>query len=137
MRHWYGDLSQFAFPWKGSGVDGNGAVWFVYNGHLWTIPVEFCGSIVVFVTVLGLSGGKRDGWMRILIGMGLVGNSLVNGRWDVSLFLGGMVLAEWSRLSVRAGSGGRRCLGVLVLDYVVVFWCTDLFWRLVDWRVPR
>ena len=26
MGHWYGELSQFAFPWKGSGVDGNGAV---------------------------------------------------------------------------------------------------------------
>jgi len=65
------------------------------------------------VTVLGLSGVNREnGWIRILIGMGLVWYSWVNGRGDVSLFLGGMVLAEWSRLSVRAGSGGRRCLGV-------------------------
>jgi peptidoglycan/LPS O-acetylase OafA/YrhL len=100
MLHWYGDLSQFAFPWKGSGVDGNGPIGFIYNGHLWTIPVEFYGSIVVFATVLGLSGVNRgNGWMRVMIGVGLVWYSLVHGRWDVSLFLGGAVLAEWSLIT--------------------------------------
>lgn len=97
LWHWYGDLWGFSFPWKSGGVDGNGAAGFAYNGHLWTIPIEFYGSIVVFVTVLGLSGVNRgNGWMRMLLGMGLVHWSLRGGRWDVSLFLGGMVCAEWS-----------------------------------------
>jgi peptidoglycan/LPS O-acetylase OafA/YrhL len=106
MWHWYGDLSQCAFPWKGSGVDGNGAAGLVYNGHLWTIPIEFYGSIVVFVTVLGLSGVNRgNGGMRILIGIGLVWYSLAHGRWDVSLFLGGVVLAEWSLITSPSSPG--------------------------------
>jgi peptidoglycan/LPS O-acetylase OafA/YrhL len=100
MWHWWGDLCQFSFPWKGAGVDGNGAAGFVYNGHLWTIPVEFYGSIVVFVTVLGLSGVNRGkGWMGIAVGTGLVWYAIWGGRWDVGLFLGGVVLAEWSLIN--------------------------------------
>jgi hypothetical protein len=29
MRHWYGELSKFVFPWKGLDVNGNGVVGFV------------------------------------------------------------------------------------------------------------
>ncbi|KAE9363262.1 hypothetical protein N431DRAFT_433404 [Stipitochalara longipes BDJ] len=96
LWHWWGDLCVFWYPWKGI-VDANQPVGFVYNGHLWTIPIEFYGSIVVFVTVLGLAGiGRGDGWVRLLLGTGFVGWSLKGGRWDVSLFVGGTVCAEWS-----------------------------------------
>ena len=115
LWHWWGDLCIFWFPWKAT-VDGNDTVGFAYNGHLWTIPIEFYGSIVVFVTVLGLSGVNRGhGWMRIAIGTGLVGWSLRGGRWDAALFLGGMVCAEWS-LMVADGMEGKLP-GHVLRDY--------------------
>jgi peptidoglycan/LPS O-acetylase OafA/YrhL len=63
-----------------------------YNGHLWTIPVEFFGSLVVFVTVLGLGGVRSK--IRLGIVAALAIWALDWGRWDVFLFLGGVLLAE-------------------------------------------
>ncbi|KAH8775132.1 acyltransferase family-domain-containing protein [Hyaloscypha finlandica] len=115
LWHWWGDLCIFWFPWKAT-VDGNDTVGFAYNGHLWTIPIEFYGSIVVFVTVLGLSGMNRGhGWMRIAIGTGLVGWSLRGGRWDAALFLGGMVCAEWSlMIEIECSLPGSQALHALL-----------------------
>jgi len=90
---WWVELSAFWFPWRS--VDGNAPEGIVYNGHLWTIPVEFYGSFVVFASVLGMSS-VRKAWVRLVLGLGLMGWSLRGGRWDVALFLGGVVCAEWS-----------------------------------------
>lgn len=92
--HWMGELSEFAFPWKGSGVDGNAASGFVYNGHLWTIPIEVYGSFVVFLTVLGVSGVRRGA--RGVVVLGLMWWAVRGARWDMGCFLGGVVCAEWS-----------------------------------------
>ncbi|KAJ6264973.1 hypothetical protein Dda_1127 [Drechslerella dactyloides] len=64
-----------------------------YDLHLWTIPVEFRCSILVFISLLALA--KARAWVR----MGVLGVSAVTclvylDRWDVSLFLSGTVLAE-------------------------------------------
>jgi hypothetical protein len=68
-----------------------------YNGHLWTIPVEFFGSIVVFITVLGLSGARTK--VRLGIVAGLAVWALQWGRWDIFLFLGGVFLAGINLIS--------------------------------------
>ncbi|RDL36360.1 uncharacterized protein BP5553_05712 [Venustampulla echinocandica] len=71
-----------------------------YNGHLWTIPIEFYGSMVVYVTVLGLS--RCQAWIRLLlIGLGAL-LTLQYERWDICLFLSGILLAETSLISVSS-----------------------------------
>ncbi|KAF3154299.1 hypothetical protein TWF569_000278 [Orbilia oligospora] len=64
-----------------------------YDPHLWTIPVEFRCSMVVFLSLLGLS--KVKSWVRLTTLSIIAFTCLFHlGRWDVCLFLSGSVLAE-------------------------------------------
>jgi peptidoglycan/LPS O-acetylase OafA/YrhL len=63
-----------------------------YATQLWTLPYEFRGSMLVFLTVLGLSRTKEA--IRVIIGITIAIYGLWNSHWDVFLFLTGMVLAE-------------------------------------------
>jgi peptidoglycan/LPS O-acetylase OafA/YrhL len=92
---WWAKTMEVVFPFRG--VDPNSPYGPVYNGHLWTIPIEFYGSIVVFATVLGLSRVRNS--IRMTLVAGLATWSLQRGRWDIWLFLGGVFLAEYSLLS--------------------------------------
>ena len=90
---------------------------------LTAIPIEFRGSIVVFVIVLALS--KANQTPRLLI-MGIFEFYVLwIGRWDMGLFLGGMLLAEVQFLrrdlfpepslalndsTIPSQSGGKRFL---------------------------
>ncbi|EAA32390.1 hypothetical protein GE21DRAFT_7439 [Neurospora crassa] len=60
--------------------------------HLWTIPVEFRASMVLFLTILGtarLNRGVRRG-----VVLGWCGFAFLWERWEMCLFWMGMVLAE-------------------------------------------
>lgn len=63
-----------------------------YNPHLWTIPVEFRCSMVLFLVVLGLSRCRTP--IRVLVECGILLNCFLYSRWDVALFMAGMLLAE-------------------------------------------
>lgn len=63
-----------------------------YNPHLWTIPVEFRCSIVLFLTTLATS--RLRSTVRIPLVVTLVWFCMRYGRWDVVLFLAGMLMAE-------------------------------------------
>ena len=65
-----------------------------YNGHLWTIPIEYFGSMVVYVMMLGL--GRCQTWIRLST-MGVTAVATCHyERWDLFLFISGMLLAELS-----------------------------------------
>jgi peptidoglycan/LPS O-acetylase OafA/YrhL len=66
---------------------------FVYGAHLWTIPLQFRCSLVLFIALLGLLSLYRPS--RTIILLGLIVFSLPHGRWDIALYLGGMGLAEY------------------------------------------
>ncbi|KAL4796793.1 acyltransferase family-domain-containing protein [Aspergillus venezuelensis] len=63
-----------------------------YNPHLWTIPVEFRSSLVLFLTILATSRVKT--MVRMSLVSTLVWFCMRYGRWDVVLFLFGMLMAE-------------------------------------------
>lgn len=63
-----------------------------YNPHLWTIPVEFRCSVVLFLTLLCTS--RLRSRYRALTVSCLTFYCMRWGRWDVVLFLSGMLLAE-------------------------------------------
>ncbi|KAJ1325225.1 acyltransferase family protein [Microdochium nivale] len=63
-----------------------------YDPHLWTIPIEFRSSIVLFIALLG-TASLRGSWRGSLLWIGCV-YCLWYGRWDVGVFLGGAVMAE-------------------------------------------
>lgn len=83
---WYLTVVHLIDPW-------NWALYYnYYNPHLWTIPVEFRCSIVLFLTILATS--RLTTVMRMTLVSTLVWFCMRWGRWDVVLFLSGMLMAE-------------------------------------------
>lgn len=64
-----------------------------YNTHLWTIPIEFKNSILVFVLILAFSKVKR--WIHLMGVVGVMWCLLDSqGDTDAALFCAGLILAE-------------------------------------------
>lgn len=86
FRDWYLTVVHLIDPW-------NWALYYnYYNPHLWTIPVEFRCSIVLFVTMLATS--RLVSTVRMAAVAGLTWFCMRWGRWDVVHFLFGMLMAE-------------------------------------------
>ncbi|EAW10319.1 acyltransferase family protein [Aspergillus clavatus NRRL 1] len=83
---WYRTVAHLIDPW-------NWALYYnYYNPHLWTIPVEFRCSIVLFLTIIATS--RVTAFARLTLVSGLIWFCMRWGRWDVVLFLFGMLMAE-------------------------------------------
>ncbi len=63
-----------------------------YDGHLWTIPVEFAHSMLLFMTILCLSRVRLR--VRQVATALIVVYSWACGKWAAAEFIGGMFLAE-------------------------------------------
>ena len=74
-----------------------GMWWF--DAHLWTVPVEFRCSMVLFLLTFATQRCKPS--IRILIDMACILGTLVFWRWDVALFVTGKVIAEFQSLRVE------------------------------------
>ncbi|OJJ44574.1 hypothetical protein ASPZODRAFT_694755 [Penicilliopsis zonata CBS 506.65] len=83
---WYRTVVHLTDPWNW------GLYYNYYNPHLWTIPVEFRCSIVLFLTILATSRLRSS--VRIGLVACLLWFCVRWGRWDVVLFLSGMLMAE-------------------------------------------
>lgn len=94
------DLDRLVNPF--TWITNNGGMH--YNGHLWTIPIEFRGSMVLFITILGLARCKTG--VRMAAVAGIIVFSMTKEQWNVALFLAGIVVAESNLLllSERASS---------------------------------
>ena len=67
--------------------------WSGYDGHLWTIPVEFKCSVILFLIVLSLQRCKT--WVRLTLeAIVFIQSFCIYMRYYISLFMGGMMLAE-------------------------------------------
>ncbi|KAN0071566.1 Acyltransferase family domain containing protein [Elaphomyces granulatus] len=88
---WYRTVVLLINPWDWNLYYNN------YNPHLWTIPVEFRSSLVLFLTILGTSRMKPA--MRMLVVSGLVVFCVRWGRWEMVLFLSGLLLAEVDQIN--------------------------------------
>lgn len=71
--------------------------WPKYNIVLWTMQVEYMGSMLVFVTVLGIALARPR--FRIAITSSLVIYCVLTGQWIWSLFICGVLFAELSHES--------------------------------------
>ncbi|KAJ5675536.1 hypothetical protein N7462_008433 [Penicillium macrosclerotiorum] len=82
-----------------------------YNPHLWTIPVEFRCSIVLFIAILATS--RLVSVVRMSLVASLTWFCMRYGRWDVVLFLCGMLMAE---IDLINGTWERPASSRTVLD---------------------
>ncbi|KAK2599114.1 hypothetical protein QQS21_005455 [Conoideocrella luteorostrata] len=74
-----------------------------YDPHTWTIPVEFRGSMLIYIFLLGTLALKPK-WRLSLAGC-LSVYSLAFGRWDMATFLGGAMLSDldiWTSLAEKS-----------------------------------
>jgi peptidoglycan/LPS O-acetylase OafA/YrhL len=95
LSHWWFCVQELVFPFNAINVNAPYSP--PYNGHLWTIPIEFYGSLAVFCTLLALSGARSDVRMLLVGGMGAW--SLSKERNDLFVFFSGVVLAEISLIA--------------------------------------
>lgn len=63
-----------------------------FNGQLWTMPVEYRGSCVIYLFMIGLAGWKKS--LRLWVLPTLAVYFLWYGIWDIFGFLWGLWLAE-------------------------------------------
>ncbi|KDN72321.1 putative acyltransferase [Colletotrichum sublineola] len=63
-----------------------------YDVHLWTIPIEFSNSLLLYVTLTGVSRMKTN--LRLTSVLTMMAYCLRCGHWAAFEFFGGMVLAE-------------------------------------------
>lgn len=69
-----------------------GAIYVDANPHTWTIPLEFRGSIFVFLALFATHCMPIR--KRLMIMSGLVCYLHLSGMWQASTFLSGMILSE-------------------------------------------
>ncbi|KAJ3537297.1 hypothetical protein NM208_g6369 [Fusarium decemcellulare] len=87
-----------------------------YGYQLWTIPIEFWSSILLFATLLG--SARLLSPYRLLLFATLVVFSLWLGRWDVALFYYGSAIARFLPLS---GDVQRSYLGMFASRFPLYF----------------
>jgi peptidoglycan/LPS O-acetylase OafA/YrhL len=84
LAEWLRATSWFISPFAGKEYGIEGATW--------TIPLEFKGSLMVYLSCFGLAKSSTRFRLGFLIAMGLFW--LWHGVWELFLFSGGMVCAD-------------------------------------------
>ncbi|KAJ1325515.1 acyltransferase family protein [Microdochium nivale] len=79
-----------------------------YNPQLWSISVEFRGSMIVFLMIAGLAKTRTS--VRLLVESLVMVHSFGHKRWDVALFIAGMIIAELEVLVQKPKEPSRRRL---------------------------
>ncbi|KAI8175025.1 hypothetical protein K4K54_008030 [Colletotrichum sp. SAR 10_86] len=84
---WKNAVWQITFSWKWDITQ-----FLPYDVHLWTIPIEFSNSLLLFVVLTGLSRMKT--YLRLASVLAIMVYSLKCGHWAAFEFVGGMGIAE-------------------------------------------
>lgn len=90
---WYNDLKNFTFIYN-----LGGSPFFRYNFHLWSIPVEFRGSIVVYTSLLAFSRCSRNARLWLQAGLLFYFIYICDGTYT-ALFVSGMLLCDLDLLA--------------------------------------
>lgn len=86
-------MKNFSFIFKEGGVP-----WPSYNFHLWSIPIEFRGSIVVYTSILALSTCTQTARLCLQVGLVFYFLYIVDG-WYLSMFASGTLLCDLDLLA--------------------------------------
>ncbi|PMD42204.1 hypothetical protein L207DRAFT_527140 [Hyaloscypha variabilis F] len=92
---WYAELKNFTYVFNSGGEP-----WFTYNPHLWTIPHELKGSVIVYTTLLAFSRCSKHARLWLQAGLVFYFIYIVDG-WPCALFTCGMLLSELDLLAEK------------------------------------
>jgi peptidoglycan/LPS O-acetylase OafA/YrhL len=92
---WYSEFKNFSYVFNMGGTP-----WFYYNGHVWTIPLEYKGSLIVYTTLLALSRSTKNA--RLWVQVSLIFYFLyITDGWPCALFVSGMLLCDLDILAEK------------------------------------
>ncbi|KAI0443720.1 acyltransferase family-domain-containing protein [Xylaria telfairii] len=102
LRHWAREMWAFLEIWNWATHAGSTQ----YDVHLWTIPLEFRCSMMLFLIIVG-TARLRENIRLAIVGL-LAWFVLRNDRWEMLLFLAGMTIAELDlRRNAHEGHGSN------------------------------
>ena len=102
LWHWGHEMWAFVHIWSWANHAGSTQ----YDVHLWTIPLEFRCSMVLFLVLIG-TARLRDNIRLMIVGL-LSWFVLRNDRWEMLLFFAGMAIADLDlRRNAHEGRDGR------------------------------
>ncbi|UNI24718.1 hypothetical protein JDV02_010445 [Purpureocillium takamizusanense] len=89
----YAEFKNFSFFFRDGGIP-----WLSYSFHLWSIPVEMKGSMVVYASALALSRSTVSA--RLWCQLALIGYFLyIADGWYCAMFMAGMLLSNLDHLA--------------------------------------
>ncbi|KAI9706076.1 MAG: hypothetical protein M1836_005482 [Candelina mexicana] len=86
ISHWLQTMKDMTYPWH------FGSVQSIYDPHLWTVPMEYQGSMVLYLVLICVSGLHTA--VRLGIALLIIAYCLYTSMMDYMMFFIGMVLAE-------------------------------------------
>lgn len=93
VKKWFIELKSFSFLFRTDDLP-----WLSYNYHTWTIPLEFRGSIIIYMTLTIFAALSRNA--RLLYQMGLIFCFLyIVDAWYAACFVAGMLLCDLDLLA--------------------------------------
>lgn len=92
---WYVKLKNYSF-FFGDGGDP----FFLYNGHVWSIPVEMRGSILIYTSLMAISRLRRNARLWVEVGLAYYFMYITDGAF-MSMFAAGMFLSDLDLLEIR------------------------------------
>lgn len=94
LWNWYAEFKNFSFVFR-----MGGEIWFTYDVHVWSIPIEFRGSIIIYTALVAFSRATRNARLWCEVGLMFYFMYIVDG-WFGSLFMAGMFLCDLDLLAV-------------------------------------
>ncbi|KAK4099011.1 hypothetical protein N658DRAFT_509066 [Parathielavia hyrcaniae] len=92
---WYCEVKNFSFIFHNSTVG-----WLSYNFHLWSIPVEFKGSIVIYTSLLAFARCPKNARLWCEAALIFYFLYIVDG-WYCACFAAGMLLNDLEQLAAK------------------------------------
>ncbi len=90
---WYSEFKNFSYVFKEGGVP-----WFTYNFHVWSIPVEFKGSMIIYASLLAFSRCTRNARLWCQVGL-IIYLMYIADAAHYAMFVGGMLLCDLDLLA--------------------------------------
>ncbi|KAJ9148933.1 Acyltransferase 3 [Pleurostoma richardsiae] len=92
---WYADFKNFSFLFKEGGKP-----WLDVNQHLWSIPLEMRGSMVVYIAALALSRATTNARLLCLVLLAFYFMYIADGYYG-ALFVAGMLQSDLDQLAKK------------------------------------
>lgn len=92
---WYTELKNFTFVFSTGGTP-----WFTYDFHVWSIPVEFRGSLIVYTALLSFARFSTNARLWCEMALIFYFMYIVDG-WFGSLFMSGVLLCDLDLLAAN------------------------------------